>query len=113
MPPSLPGRRTKGIIPGEGQLLTSMSTEDTVWTHSRQIMLSEEAQRHLEDTSQRLSGSILLSSDSTKSVKHMAHPPLGHPHPQTGRACSVPPLLSTGRIHQQDQALPSQSSQGV
>ena len=30
--------------PAEAQLLTSMSTEDTVWTQSRQIMLWEEAQ---------------------------------------------------------------------
>lgn len=32
----------------EGQLLTSMSMEDTVWTHSRQIMLLEETQSPLK-----------------------------------------------------------------
>lgn len=51
--------------PWEDQLLTSMSTEDTVWTHSRQIMLLEEMPSQWRDVSQKLRGSVSLSGDST------------------------------------------------
>lgn len=100
----------RGTVPGEDQLQTSMSTDDTVWTHSRQIMLVEEGQSQRE-VSQRPHGRMSRSGDSTI-IKQEARPPLSSTHPQTVRC----PLWATAAQcwlcnTSNDQPLPSRLPQ--